>query len=416
MADLTDPQRYGPKLNNQLELLEEANISEADRGAIHAFVRHLSAEDDVGKGTIVGRLNKLRLSSERADMAITVMGRDDVDEFLFEMEREHDLSEGSMRNYRKALRTFYQYRDVKWADDIRIGASPDRPVDPNNLLTMDEISDLLDAATNPRDTAVIALLADSGLRIGAVASLRVRDVDFSGKAALVTVNDNANVKDASGTTPLTWAEGYVANWLQAHPRPDESEAPLIHVRRGWYDSDEDGDGSLDYQYLSRRIRDIADEAGIDRSRVNTHNFRKSAISRWIREGMSDQEIKHRAHWDVDTDQFSQYSGVRDEELNDQILQHYGFEPDEPRRPQLDQCPRCGAALTGDESFCMSCGGPLTDEAAAASDDIDDEIFDSVAVASELSNVELLSAFRDRFEDDTEFRKLLLGSDHDESSS
>ena len=415
MADLTDPQRYGPKLNNQLDLLAEADIPDEDREAIHTFVRHLSAADSVGKGTIVGRLNKLRLSSERADMAITAMDRDDVDTFLFDLEREHGLSEGSMRNYRKALRTFYQYREEDWADDIRIGASPDRPVDPADLLSMEEISELLDAATNPRDTAVIALLADSGLRIGAVASLRVKDIDFSGKAALVTVNDNANVKDAKGTTPLTWAEGYIANWLQAHPRANDSDAPLIHVRRGWYDPDDDGDGSLDYQYLSRRLKDIADDAGIDRDRVNTHNFRKSAISRWIREGMSDQEIKHRAHWDVDTDQFSQYSGVRDEELNDQILQHYGVEPDEPRRPELDQCPRCGAALTGSEDFCMSCGGALTDEAAAASEDVEDDIFEDAAAATDLTNVELLSALRGRFEDDTEFRKLLLG-DHDDSSN
>jgi len=142
----------------------------------------------------------------------------------------------------------------------------------------------------------------------------------------------------------------------------------------------------------------------------------SAISRWIREGMSDQEIKHRAHWDVDTDQFKNYSGVRDEELNDQILARYGIEQDEPKRPDLDRCPRCGTALTGEESFCMSCGGPLTDQAAANTDAVEDTIFEAATESSDMTNVELIATLRERFESDTEFRKIVLSADHDFSSN
>ncbi len=411
VSDLHDPQRYGDKLANQLELLADADIPEADRTEIHAYIRHLDATDAVNTGTMVAKLNRLRLSSERAHMPLTEMNQSDVETFLFDLKRERDLSEGTLRNYRKALRTFYQYRDADWADNITIGASPDRTVDPADLLSMDEINTLLETAQNPRDTALIALLADSGLRIGAVASLRLKDVDLSGTAATVSINEAANVKGASGTTPLTWSEGYIANWLSAHPRPDTQSAPLFHVRAGWYDPD-DGDGSLDYQYLARRIRTIADEADIDRERVNTHNFRKSAISRWIREGMSDQEIKHRAHWDVDTDQFGVYSGVRDEELNEQILAHYGLdEGTDAHRPDLDRCPRCGTTLAGGETFCPGCAAPLTDAAAAETDATRDEIFEAAAT-TDASSVELLTALRERFDDDPAFRAALLGEDHD----
>ena len=412
MGDLTDPQRYGEKFDNQLDKLDEVAIPEPDREAIYAFVRHLDADGDVNTGTIVSRLNRLRLASERANVPLTDMDSDDVDELLFRLNREYDLAEGTLRNYRKALRAFFQYRDEDWADDIRIGASPDRTVDPNDLLEMEEITALIDAASNHRDKALVALLADSGLRIGAVASLRIRDLDFTGPAATVSVNEDANVKGASGTTPLTWSEGYVASWLDVHPRREDDDAPLFHVREGWYDPDEDGDGSLDYQYLARRIRAVADDAGIDRDRVNTHNFRKSAISRWIREGMSEQAIKHRAHWDVDTDQFDTYSGVRGEELNDQILAHYGIEREEETRPDLDQCPRCGSPLRGDEAFCASCAAPLTDRAAARTEAAEDDIFDSMA-ADELSNAKLLRTLRERFDADPEFRRLFT---HSESSS
>lgn len=412
MGDLTDPQRYDEKLDNQLEKLETADITDDDRDEIHRYIRHLTADGDVNAGTIVSRLNRLRLASERATTPLTDMDSEAVDELLFRLNREYELADGTLRNYRKALRAFFQFRDEPWADDIRIGASPDRTVDPNDLLDMDEITALIDAASNHRDKALIALLADSGLRIGAVASLRIRDVDFSGPTASVSVNEDANVKGASGTTPLTWSEGYVAKWLDIHPRRDDEDAPLLHVRDGWYDGD--GDGSLDYQYLARRIRNVADSAGIERDRVNTHNFRKSAISRWIREGMSEQAIKHRAHWDVDTDQFETYSGVRGEELNDQILAHYGIESEDAPRPDIDQCPRCGTPLRGDESFCASCAAPLTDRAAARTDDAEEEIFDSVA-ADDLANAELLRMLRERFESDPDFRRIFAGG-HESSSS
>lgn len=148
--------------------------------------------------------------------------------------------------------------------------------------------------------------------------------------------------------------------------------------------------------------------------MNTHNFRKSAISRWIREGMSEQAIKHRAHWTVDTDQIEVYSGVKEEELNDQILDHYGIETSENEtRPDLDRCPRCGASLRGDESFCPSCAGPLTDAAAAKTDAVDDDIFEST-VQDDLSNADLLNTLRARFAQDTEFRATLAGA-HEDSS-
>jgi integrase len=403
VADLTDPQRYGEKFTNQLEKVRTADIAESDREKILEYVRHLDGSASVNTGTIVSRLNRLRLSAERCETELLELDESVVDQFLFDLNHEYDLSEGTVRNYRKALRAFFEYIGREWWDAIKIGASPDRNVDPNELLTMEEIDELLEAADNSRDKALVAIMADSGLRIGAIASLRVRDINFSGAAASVTINEDANVKGASGTTPLTWSEGHVASWLDVHPRR-VADAPLFHVREGYFDA-HDGDGSLDYQYLARRVRNIAAKTDIDTDRVNTHNFRKSAISRWIRDGMSEQAIKHRAHWDVDTEQFDNYSGVRDEELNDQILAHYGLEGEDVARPDLDNCPRCGTPLRGTELFCPSCAGPLTDRAVAKAEGAEDDIFDSIA-ADDLSNADLLKALRSRFQSDPEMRQLL----------
>jgi len=368
MVGTDDVQAYAARFQNQLSKVDDAPIDDRDRDAIRRFVRAVDARGDVNRGTMASNLNRLRLTAERADTPLVDMCKEDIDAFLFDLTHDRGLSEGTIRNYRKALRKFYRERDADWADDIKIGASPTRTVDPNALLTEDEIERLLDAAENPRDKALVALLADTGLRIGAIASLRIRDLALEDDTAFVSINEDANVKDASGTIPLTWSEGFLANWLNVHPQRDVAGAAVIHKMGDWF---EDGaDGALTYQYLSRRLKMVADEAGINRERVNTHNFRKTAISRWIREGLPEQAIKHRACWDVDTDQIKTYSGVRDEELNDQILDHYGIAPaGEECRPDLDTCERCGAALRPEHPYCPGCAAPLTAMAAEISDDV-----------------------------------------------
>jgi len=385
MVDTTDVQGYARKFRNQYDRVQEANIDDHDRDAILEFIHAMDASGEMNQGTMGARLNHLRLSAERASVPLVEMDKSDVDRFLFELNHDHGLAEGTRRNYRKSLRKFFAHRDAEWADDITIGAQPDRSVDPDELLTDDEIDALIDAAENPRDTAMIALLADTGLRIGALASLRVRDLDTSGQMTTLSINEDANVKGASGTVPLTWSETHLSAYLTVHPRRDDPDAALLHKSRGYLERDDagavtEGDGALTYQYLSRRVKMIADAADVDRERVNTHNFRKTAISRWIREGLSEQAIKHRAMWDVDTDQFDTYSGVRDEELNAQILAHYGTDIEqEDTEPDVRPCPRCRSSVRDNQRFCPSCSAPLTDAAA-----------DLISEATETTEAELVS--------------------------
>jgi len=408
MVDFEEVQGYGRKFDNQLDRLRDADIPESDRDAILAFIHYEDGQGDVNTGTMVNHLNRLRLAAERSETPLTEMDdREDVDGLLFSLKHDHGLAEGTLRNYRKALRQFFRHRGREWADDIAIGSSPERNVDPNELLTEEEIEDLLDAADDARDTALIALIADTGLRISAIASLRVKDVDLTERAGTVSINEEANVKGANGTVPLTWSRGYLANWLDVHPRSDDGDAAFFHKVRFVEDGE---DGALSYQYLGRRIKWLADEAGIDRDRVNTHNFRKTAISRWIREGLSEQAIKHRATWVKDSSQFETYSGVRDEELNDRILEHYNLvDEDEGQasRPDLDACPQCRTPIRGAARFCPGCGAPLTQGAAETIDDAEDDLFEDVSSGLNPGSQATIRELHAALQDDPGLRDLLL---------
>lgn len=209
---------------------------------------------------------------------------------------------------------------------------------------------MLDAAQNPRDKALVAVLADTGLRIGAVLSFQMRHVNVSGQRATLTINPDANTKGDDGPKPLTWSRGYVANWIDVHPRSDNPDAALFHKLKQW---DEDEDGALDQGYAGVLLKKLASRANLDEDRVKAKLFRASAVTRWIQEDMGEQAIKHRTGWSEDSRMFQIYSRVKDEEMNDVVFDHYDIgEAEERGRPDLDQCPQCRTPLRGNERFML----------------------------------------------------------------
>jgi integrase/recombinase XerD len=398
MVEATEIQGYSSKYRNQRDKLADADIDDRDSEAIAAYLDGRDANDEVGTGTLADHCNRLRLSAERADVPLVDMDLSDCEAFLVSLKRERGLSEGTRRNYRKALRKFFEHREADWWREVNVGASPDREVDDEKVLSMDEINDLLDAATHPRRKALIALLADTGMRISAAAGLRIRDYSVDGRLATVQPNPDSPNKDARDPIPLTWSRGSLCNWLDAHPASDNPDAPLF-IKVEHVDEDDDiSDRFLSYQYLTRRIKRVADDADIDRNRLNAHNFRHSAISRWIREGMSEQQIKHRVHWAEDSGQFDVYSAVTAEEMNDDILGHYGLSDEEDRSVEIDACPTCDTPLAGGETFCPGCGSPMSAIAAdnldAAERDLTDAIRDAADDPEELTALaDLLDAIQ-----------------------
>ncbi|MFB6252734.1 MAG: tyrosine-type recombinase/integrase [Halobellus sp.] len=394
MSTIEDIHGFDDQFTNQLQRLEEADIPDDDRNAIQSFIRNQDVQRGLAASTLVNNLSHLRLSAERSDTPLTEMGREDVDGLLFQYKHDRGYSEGTLRNYRKAFRKFFRFLDREWAEDIEIGAVPEREVDTDKVLSKENLTALRDAARNPRDKALIEMLVDTGLRIGALGTLRVGDVEIGNRAGVVTLNEEASGrKGASGKLPLTYSKPYVANWLDVHPRADEPEAPLFHTFKR-EDDDQYGDGSLTYYQLQRRLKRLADDAGVDREKVNPHNFRKTAITRWIRQGFSEQEIKHRATWVKDSRQFETYSQVTDEEMNQQILAKMGLaDEDDDHAPELTKCPQCQSALQDDPQFCPGCGLALNQRAAITLDEAEDDLFDDIAESDDEREKEMLRDLR-----------------------
>jgi len=360
MADIGDVQGFEKTYRDQLDA---ADIDDRDREQIRSLVRRRNVEG-IQKSTNTGTLNRCRLAAERAPCPLVDMDLDDFYTLHDTLELEHGLSDGTLRNYRKAVKRFAEHMEFDWTDEIDVGeiATADDTVDPATLLTDDEVDAMLDAATHPRDKAIMAMLRNTGLRVGALCNLRLRDVDFTESAGEFTVHSLPGNKEAEGTRPFTWARAHLVNWLDVHPFRGDESAPLFAKRR---DRGDESGRALSTSAVRQMLYAAADRAEMDipRERVQPHNWRDTTFAGWKLDGLSDQQIKHRGFHVADSDMLARYGPIDDQEMNDTILDHYDIgDGKTARTPDLDQCPQCQTALRDGTSFCPTCGLAFDEDA------------------------------------------------------
>jgi integrase len=286
------------------------------------------------------------------DKLLMEFDHEDLERLLFYVEDVKKLSPGSLWNYKKLvkklLRWLHNDEPPKWVRDLKL-KKEDSPVQPSDLLTQVEFDTLLEACGHPRDKAIIAVLADSGMRIGALASCRIKNAEFNQYGAIIYISKTSKSKKSTPAKgiPITWSTGYLNQWLAVHPLKDDPEAPL------WVTKDKNQE-PLSYKSIRKNIADIGKKAGI-RKKVNPHSFRHLAITHWILDGYNEQEIKHRAGWSKGSNQmFKIYANFTDQEINDRIYEKCGLKTEDKRHVTLKKCPRCSNILKPDDRFCSQC--------------------------------------------------------------
>ena len=117
-----------------------------------------------------------------------------------ELERAMARIEGSAyatetkRNIKVVVKSFYKHfvgedyyypKQIAW---VKTTVPFNKKVLPEDILSEDEVIRIIKAARNPRDETIIALLYDSGIRVGELIGLRKKDVDIKGRTAHITVS------------------------------------------------------------------------------------------------------------------------------------------------------------------------------------------------------------------------------------
>ncbi|WP_052755410.1 tyrosine-type recombinase/integrase [Candidatus Nitrosotenuis cloacae] len=134
---------------------------------------------------------------------------------------------------------------------------------PWDLLTEQDIIKMIEAEGNPRNRALIMTLAESGCRVGELASLDIKDVIFDDLGIKILVDG----KTGQRPIRLLASAPYLAAWINVHPQKNNPQSPL------WINIGHPNHGqAMKYEMISALLKRAANKAGITK-RVNPHSFR-----------------------------------------------------------------------------------------------------------------------------------------------
>ena len=152
------------------------------------------------------------------------------------------------------------------------------------LIEPEELERLLTYARHPRDKAIISILYETGVRIGELLSLRLRDVE-----ALEDGRYRLLVRGKTGVRPIRvkWAAPALRAYLSVRRGPKHPGAPVFTTIKGPV-------RPLRPDSWRVWLRKLCKMAGLERH-IHPHMFRHTAMTELARV-LTEQELKAVAGW------------------------------------------------------------------------------------------------------------------------
>jgi len=136
----------------------------------------------------------------------------ELQRFLQHLEEEHSYKKNTLRTYINILRSFLRY--IK-REDIRTQITVVRqPKTLPTVPTSEEIQRMIDAASVPRNKLVVQMLARTGLRVGELCNLDVRDIDLQNLR--IVIRGRGAWKPKGGKERIVRMDSKTAALIQKH--------------------------------------------------------------------------------------------------------------------------------------------------------------------------------------------------------
>jgi len=246
--------------------------------------------------------NMLRYLRKRAE-EITL---GDLNRYKMYLSTRKKYSKNSLYLAVKAIKSYFKYKGLDTANGL---TSPKRPKQMPKYLSEEEVKRLIEASReNPRDYAIISLLAYSGLRVSELCNLRVEDVDFNER--IIYVHSGKGDKDR-----IVVVSPHVIDALQNYLDTREDDLEYLFASQK--------SQRISRVQVFRLVKKYAEKARIKKE-VTPHVLRHTLATTLLRRGVDIRFIQQfLGHSSVATTQI--YTHVDDALLKsvyDRVLQEY----------------------------------------------------------------------------------------------
>jgi integrase len=266
------------------------------------------------------------------------------------------LGEETKRNIRVVVKSYFKHflgedlyypRQIAW---LRTSIRKNRKMLPDDILKEDDIIKLIEAANNPRDKAIIALLFDAGIRAGELLSLRRKDADLEGTPAHITVTG----KTGPRKIPILFSVPYLARLLDINNGLKPNDSLWMSIG-SWSNLD----SPLDYSGLRMMIKRLTAKAKINK-RIYPHLFRHSRAS-YYANMLTEQQLKAFFGWTGDSKMTATYVHLSGRDIDNAVLQANGMKSKEEaheHKLKVIICPKCRYENGFSSRHCSRCGSAL----------------------------------------------------------
>ncbi|SDE81405.1 site-specific tyrosine recombinase/integron integrase [Riemerella columbipharyngis] len=267
--------------------LTEKELNETPINLLHSFLSAKKIEGCSEKSlkyyfsTIEALLNKLNKN-------ISDISTNDLRLYLSDYQNKNNSSKVTIDNIRRIFSSFFSWLE----DEDYILKSPVRRIHKvktaktiKEILTDEEIEKLRDNSQNIRDLSIIEILSSTGIRVGELVKINIKDIDFQERSCIVTGKGNKQREVYFDARTKIHLLEYI------NQRKDNNEALFV--------SHSKPNKRLTINSIETILRKLGKKCNINK--VHPHKFRRTLATMAIDKGMPIEQVqKLLGHTKIDT--------------------------------------------------------------------------------------------------------------------
>lgn len=301
-----------------------------------------------------GYLQCVKTLALRAKKEFKELTKEDMQNYFIDSEKKYNLDERTIWDNKRSLRTFFRWlyntkedeypEVVSWISLKKNGKTRL----PEDVLTIEEIKEMIRVADNVRDKALLFTLYETGVRRGEFLKLQLKHVQFDKYGAVIYIPQG---KTDSRRLRLIDCVPDLKNWYELHPLREDPEAAL------WIDLGSWMGNALGEDGLKRIIKRYARVLNIPSNKAYTHSFRHARATEMARQGFNESELRIMFGWSKTSDMPSVYIHLAGSDVEEKILRKKGLLKDENElkedmfKPKI--CPACKKVNSATVKFCSN---------------------------------------------------------------
>jgi len=350
-----DIHNYKQRFERTLQRIKDSNeITDENKKVMFNFKDYLLSEN-LSIARIERYLFDLIKYSKMLQKPCKEASKEDIRRIIGEL-NQTNLSEETKKSFKIMLRKLYRFiegiEEKGVYPDIVSWYTTNIPANhkklPEELLTEEEIMNIIKKCDNLRDRTLISVLAESGCRVSEIGTLKIKHISFEEYGARLVVNGKTGMRKIL----IINSAPYLQEWINHHPNNDANNYL-------WVKSD---GNLLSYARISAILKNASKKAGI-KKRIYPHLLRHSRAT-FLASKMSEASMKQYLGWTQSSKMASVYIHMSGKDTDEAILEASGIEVKKDKTKSImkpKKCERCKTINEVTNKFCKICGLVLDKE-------------------------------------------------------